>query len=69
MKTRRGGNIFALQKDGMALQHVSKRYENVLAAVKQNGLALQFVPDSMKDKCMAHALHQNISACISKIQR
>ena len=62
MKTRRGGNIFALQKDGMALQHVSKSYENVLAAVKQNGLALQFVPDSMKDKCMTHALHQNIAA-------
>ena len=62
MKTRRGGNIFALQKDGMALQHVSKTYENVLAAVKQNGLALQFVPDSMKERMVHHALHQNIAA-------
>jgi hypothetical protein len=63
MKTRRGGNkdLLALQKDGMALQHLSKSYENVLAAVKQNGLALQFVPDSMKDS-MVHALHQNIAA-------
>ena len=62
MKTRRGGNIFALQKDGMALQHVTKTYENVLAAVKQNGLALQFVPDSMKERIVHHALHQNIAA-------
>jgi hypothetical protein len=63
MKTRRGGNIFAVQKDGMALQHIPKTYENVLAAVKQNGLALQFAGDFQDNERITHAaVKQNVAA-------
>ncbi len=50
-KTKKGGNkeLIAVQKDGMALQHVNKTYEIVLEAVKQNGNALQFAPEELKD--------------------
>jgi len=59
MKTRRGGNkdLLAVQKDGMALAHVHKTYEVVLAAVKQNGLALQFAGDFQDEWIVRHAIH------------
>ena len=64
MKTRRGGNkdLLAVQKDGMALAHVHKTYEVVLAAVKQNGLALQFAGDFQDEWIVRHAIHQNVAA-------
>ena len=68
MKTRRkqkGGNkdLLAVQKDGMALEHVHKTEAVVLEAVKQNGLALQFAGEYQDNEWIVrHAIHENVDA-------
>lgn len=69
MKTRhrrnKGGNkdLLAVQKDGLALEHVYKTDAIVLEAVKQNGLALQFAGEYQDNEWVVrHAIQQNTAA-------